>query len=91
MKPINFHLFADASNLACSAVTIAVAEQTSGTVKGLLTSKSRISKRTSISRLETRRNSHGSKYEQCPTPPINQDHSDMVRQHGSTLQGVCFK
>ena len=52
MKPIDFHLFADASNLACSAVTIAVAEQTSGTVKGLLTSKSRISKRTSISRLE---------------------------------------
>ena len=46
-------MLADASNLACSAVTIAVIEQSSGTVKGLLTSKSRISKKnTSIPRLE---------------------------------------
>jgi hypothetical protein len=53
VKAIELHVFADASNLACSAVTIAVVEQTSGTVKGLLTSKSRISKRnTSIPRLE---------------------------------------
>ena len=53
MKAIDLHVFADASNLVCSATTIAVAEHTSGTVKGLLTSKSRISKRnTSIARLE---------------------------------------
>ena len=40
VKATELHLFADASNLACSAVTIAVIEQSSGTVKGLLTSKS---------------------------------------------------
>ena len=52
-KVIELHVFADASNLACSAVTIAVVEHSSGTIKGLLTSKSRISKRnTSIPRLE---------------------------------------
>ena len=46
-------MFADASNIACSAVTIAVVEGETGVVKGLLTSKSRISKRnTSIARLE---------------------------------------
>ena len=37
--------FADASSIACSAVTIAVVEGTTGVLKGLLTSKSRISKR----------------------------------------------
>ena len=53
VKAIELHLFADASNLACSAVTIAVIEQSSGTVKRLLTSKSRISKKnTSIPRIE---------------------------------------
>ena len=52
-KAIELHVFADASKLACSAVTIAVVEHSSGTIKGLLTSKSRISKRnTSIPRLE---------------------------------------
>ena len=53
VKAVDLHLFADASNLACSAMTIAVVEQDAGTVKGFLTSKSRISKRnTSIARLE---------------------------------------
>ena len=53
VKVIHLHLFADASNIACSAVTIAVIEHSTGVVKGLLTSKSRISKRnTSIARLE---------------------------------------
>ena len=48
-----FALFADASFTARSAVTIAVIEHSSGIVKGLLTSKSRIAKRnTSIPRLE---------------------------------------
>ena len=46
-------MFADASNTTCSAVAIPVVEHSTGFVKGLLTSKSRISKRnTSISRLE---------------------------------------
>jgi len=46
-------VFADASNSACSAVTIAIAEEETGVVKGLLKSKSRISKRnTSRARLE---------------------------------------
>ena len=50
-KAIELHVFAEASNLACSAVTIAVVEHSTGTFKGLLTSKSRISKRnTSIPR-----------------------------------------
>ena len=50
---MHLHVFADASNTACSAVAIAVIEGTTGVVKGLLTSKSRISKRnTSIARLE---------------------------------------
>ena len=53
VKAVHLHLFADASNQACSAVSIAVAEQDTGTFKGFLTSKSRISKRnTSIPRLE---------------------------------------
>ena len=46
-------MFADASNIACSAVTIDVVKGETGVVKGLLTSKSRVSKRnTSIARLE---------------------------------------
>ena len=52
-QAIHLHIFADTSNLACCAAVIAVAEHSSGVVKGLLTSKSRISKRdTSIARLE---------------------------------------
>ena len=53
IQAVRLHVFADASNTACSAVAIAVVEHSTGFVKGLLTSKSRISKRnTSISRLE---------------------------------------
>ena len=53
VKAIHLHVFADASFTACSAVSIAVIEHSSGIVKGLLTSKSRIAKRnTSIPRLE---------------------------------------
>ena len=50
---VHLHVFADASNLACCAAAIAVVEHSSAVVKGLLTSKSRISKQdTSIARLE---------------------------------------
>jgi len=54
IKAVQLHVFADASNTACSAVAIAVVEHSTGVVKGLLTSKSRIStqRNTSISRLE---------------------------------------
>ena len=45
VKSIDLHLFADASSLACSAVTIALVKQDTNTVQGLVTSKSRISKR----------------------------------------------
>ena len=46
-------LFADASSLTCSATMTALVKQDTGTVQGLLTSKSRISKRnTTIPRLE---------------------------------------
>ena len=53
VKSIDLHLFAHASSLACSATTIAPVKQDTGTVQGLLTSKSRISKRnTTMPRLE---------------------------------------
>ena len=41
---VHIHVFADASNLACCAAAVAVVEHSSAVVKGLLTSKSRISK-----------------------------------------------
>ena len=53
VKVVHLHVFVDASFAACSAVTVAVVEHSTGVVKGLLTSKSRIAKRnTSIARLE---------------------------------------
>ena len=53
VEAVDIHQFADASNLACFTVAIAVIQQGTMKVKGLLTSKSRISKRnTSIARLE---------------------------------------
>lgn len=53
MKAVHLHVFADASTLACCSAAIAVVEGTTGVVKALLASKSRISKRdTSIPRLE---------------------------------------
>ena len=53
VQAVHLHVFADASNITCFAVTIAVAEGETGVVKSLLKSKSRISKRnTSIGRLE---------------------------------------
>ena len=52
-KAIELHLFTDASALACSTVAIAVVDQDSRKLKGLLASKSRLAKRnTSIPRLE---------------------------------------
>ena len=51
IKEIHLHIFADASALACSSATVVV--HSTGTVKGLLTAKARISKRnTSIPRLQ---------------------------------------
>ena len=50
---VKLHIFSDASDKACSSATIAVVEQDAEKVKGLLISKSRISKRnTSTPRLE---------------------------------------
>ena len=52
-KAVHLHVFADASSLACCAATVALVEHESGLIKGLLKSKSRISKRgISIARLE---------------------------------------
>ena len=45
VKSVRIHQFADANNLACSTVTIAVVDQGTDNVKGLLTSKSRVAKR----------------------------------------------
>ena len=51
MKAVHLHISADASTLACCAV--AVVEGSTGVVKGLLASKSRILNRDpSLSRLE---------------------------------------
>ena len=53
VEAVDIHQFADASSLACSTAAIAVINQGTMNVKGLLASKSRISKRnTSIARLE---------------------------------------
>jgi hypothetical protein len=53
VQATHLHLFADASFTACLAVSIAVIEHSSGIIKGLLTSKSRLAKRNiSIPRLE---------------------------------------
>ena len=53
VKSIDLHLFADESSLACSVITIALVKRDTGTVQGLLTSKSRISKgNTTMPRLE---------------------------------------
>ena len=53
IKAIHLHIFAYASTLASCSAAIAVVEGNMGVVKGLLVSKSRISKRkTSIPRLE---------------------------------------
>ncbi|XP_022809137.1 uncharacterized protein LOC111346107 [Stylophora pistillata] len=50
---VHLHFFADASILACCAAAVAAVKHEAGVTKGLLTSKSRISKRsTSIARLE---------------------------------------
>ena len=52
-KGIDLHLFSDASTMACCTAAIAVVEDGSGKSKGLLASKSRLSKRnTSVPRLE---------------------------------------
>ena len=45
MKAVRIHQFADASNLACSTVTIAVVEQGTDKIKGLPTSRYCIAKR----------------------------------------------
>ena len=63
VKGINLHIFADASAVACSSVTIALIQHETGIVKGLLTSKSRISKRnTSICKTGTSEWTNGCQY-----------------------------
>ena len=53
VEGVDIHQFADASSLACSTAAVVVINQGTMNVKGLLASKSRISKRnTSIARLE---------------------------------------
>ena len=53
VKSVKLHIFFDASDKSCSSATIAVVERGTEKVKGLLTCKSRISKRnTSTPRLE---------------------------------------
>ena len=61
IKAVHLHVFADASNIACSAVTVAVVEHSTGFEKGLLTSKSRILN-TSISKVRTGERLDGRKH-----------------------------
>ena len=52
-KGIDLHLFSDANTMACCTAAIAGVQDNSGKSKGLLASKSRLSKRnTSVPRLE---------------------------------------
>ena len=53
VKAVHVHNFSDASEIACSTVSIAAIDHDTDKVMGLLTSKCRIAKRnTSMSRLE---------------------------------------
>lgn len=53
IKGVQLHVFASATKTACSGGTVAVVKHSTGFVKGLLTSKSRISKQNkTITRLE---------------------------------------
>ena len=53
IKRVQLHVFVDGSNTACSAATVTVVEHSTGIVKELLTSRSRISRyNTTITRLE---------------------------------------
>ena len=53
VEAVHLHLFSDASALACFAVAVSIVDHEGRVAKGLLKSKSRISKRnTSIARLE---------------------------------------
>ena len=53
VEAVYLYLFADASILACCAVAVVIVHHEGGVAKGLLTSKSRISKRnTLVARLE---------------------------------------
>ena len=42
VKSVKYHIFSDASDKACSLTTIAVVEQGTDKVKGLLTSKLKV-------------------------------------------------
>ena len=53
IKRVQLHVFVDGSNTACSATTVTVVKHSTGIVKELLTSRSRISRyNTTITRLE---------------------------------------
>lgn len=86
---VHLHLFADASILACCAAAVAVVEHESGVTKGLLTAKSRISKRsTSIAR-RAREWPHGSKHgeepQHCSPAVAHPNHQHLDGQYGSTI------
>ena len=63
MKGIHHHVFADASNIVCSAATVAVVEHSTGVMKGFLTSKAIMFQRnTLITRLELGERTDGCKH-----------------------------
>ena len=102
---VHLHIFADASILACCAAAIAVVEHEAGVSKGLLTSKSRISKRsTSIARLELVSGhmavKHGEEPQHCSPAMAHSNHQHLDGRYGSTIldnqswermEGVCIK
>ena len=62
MKGVHIHQFADASQIACSTVTIAVIEHETNKVMGLLTSRSRIAKKHFYCPVRVDKWSHGCKH-----------------------------
>ena len=66
IQAVHLHVFADASNTACSAAIIAVVEGETGVVKGLLTSKSSLKTKHIHSETRVGERTDGSKHGQKP-------------------------
>ena len=90
IKGVQLHVFANASNTACSAATVAVVDHSTGFVKGLLTSTSRILKcNTTHCKAGTGERADGRKYGEEPGSSIKavahyfREH--VVEQYGGTV------
>ena len=66
IQAVHLHVFVSASNIACSAVTIAMVEGETGVVKGLLTSKSSLKTKHIHSETRVGERTDGSEHGQRP-------------------------